>query len=167
LRTSQLTVPARSAVLGRRSCEKSRCVNVTVFHGLVPSGTTVTDTVHVAPGRTLLKSKWVLLPFALSLSKKGTRVGVGRATDAGAPGVGGAETGGDELPAGEFDGEAALGLEPPQPATTVNAMIQMRIPQRARSGLSNSLWMSASTSLARVGASHPTLECVVSTWPRG
>jgi hypothetical protein len=150
-------------------------VNVTVFHGLVPSGTTVTDTVHVAPGRTLLKSKWVLLPFALSLSKKGTRVGVGRVTDAGASVEPGAETVGDELAAGEFDGEfadeLALGLEPPQPATTTNAMIQMTVPRQGRyasSGLSRrSLWMSAATSLARVRAPHPTLECAVLTWPRG
>jgi hypothetical protein len=148
-------------------------VNVTVFHGLVPSGITVTDTVHVAPGRTLLKSKWVSLPFALSLSKKGTRVGGGRVTDAGASVEPGAETIGEELAAGEFDGEFAdeLGLEPPQPATTTNAMIQMTIPRQARyasSGPSSrSPWMSARTSLALVRALHPTHECVVSTWPRG
>jgi hypothetical protein len=126
---------------------------------------TVTDTVHVAPGRTLLKSKWVSLPFALSLSKKGTRVGGGRVTDAGASVEPGAETVGEELAAGEFDDELALGLEPPQPATTTNAMIQMTIPRQARyasSGPSSrSPWMSARLALVR--ALHLTHECVVST----
>jgi hypothetical protein len=131
---------------------------------------TVTDTVHVAPGRTLLKSKWVLLPFALSLSKKGTRVGVGPLTDAGASVEPGAETVGDELAAGEFADELVLGLEPPQPASTTNAMIQMTIPRPARYASSRlsrrSPWMSARTSLPRVRAPHPTLECTVSPRPR-
>jgi hypothetical protein len=112
-------------------------VNVTVSHGLVSSGTTVTVTVHVASGKTLLKSKWVLLPFALSLSKKGTRVGFGRFTDAGAPEEAGAdavgeELGAEELAAGEFDGELALGLEPPQPAAIIRATTQVAMPWQTR-----------------------------------
>jgi hypothetical protein len=92
--------------------------------------------VQVAPGRTRLRSKWVELPFAFSLSKKGTRVGADRGADPGADVAAEdvcPELVGDELAAAEVDGGLAVEfeLEPAQPATDSSATIPTAITRQA------------------------------------